>query len=87
MCYNVKQQKNNKCVEGDLDHQTPTGIQRHRLRALFEREGQGNTLEQTERKQFRFKFTAIAGRAVRWHALCARDEFKDEFKSGWYRGY
>ena len=47
-CYNVKQQKNNKCVEGDLDHQTPTGIQRHRLRALFEREGQGNTLEQTD---------------------------------------
>ena len=47
----------------------------------------GNTLEQAERKQFRFKFTVIVSRAVRWHALCARDEFKDEFKSGWYRGY
>ena len=32
-----------KCDEGDSDHQTPTGIQRHRLRALFGREDCGNT--------------------------------------------
>ena len=36
-----------KGYEGDSYLQTSTGIQRHRLRALFEREGQGNTLEQT----------------------------------------
>ena len=28
-----------KCIDGDSDHQTSTGIQRHRLRALFERDG------------------------------------------------
>ena len=38
-----------KCIDGDSDHQTSTGIQRHRLRALFGREDNGNTLEQTGR--------------------------------------
>ena len=32
-----------KCIDGDSDHQTSTGIQRHRLRALFERDDYGNT--------------------------------------------
>lgn len=32
-----------KCIDGDSDHQTSTGIRRHRLRALFERDGYGNT--------------------------------------------
>ena len=30
-----------KCIDGDSDHQTSTGIQRHRLRALFERDAGG----------------------------------------------
>ena len=42
ICYNIKQQKC-KCVEGDSYHQRPTGIQRHRLRALFGRDVIGNT--------------------------------------------
>ena len=32
-----------KCIDGDSDHQTSTGIQRHRLRALFESDDYGNT--------------------------------------------
>jgi len=36
-----------KGYEGDSYLQTSTGIQRHRLRALFGREDNGNTLEQT----------------------------------------
>ncbi|MDD7669467.1 MAG: hypothetical protein PUJ08_11090 [Lachnospiraceae bacterium] len=32
-----------KCVDGDSSYQTSTGIQRHRLRALFERDKNGNT--------------------------------------------
>ena len=32
-----------KCIDGDSDHQTSPGIQRHRLRALFERDDYGNT--------------------------------------------
>ena len=32
-----------KCIDGDSDHQTSTGIQRHRLRALFKRDDYGNT--------------------------------------------
>ena len=32
-----------KCVDGDSSYQTSTGIQRHRLRALFERDENGNT--------------------------------------------
>lgn len=36
-----------KSDEGDSYFQMPTGIQRHRLRALFGRESKGNTLEQT----------------------------------------
>ena len=43
-CYNIKLLKH----ERDSDLWASTGIQRHRLRALFEREGQGNTLEQTD---------------------------------------
>ena len=40
----VKQKQiKNKCVEGDSNHWASTGIQRHRLRALFGREGFGNT--------------------------------------------
>ena len=38
-----------KCIDGDSDHQTSTGIQRHRLRALFERADDGNTPEQAGR--------------------------------------
>ena len=33
-----------KCIDGDSDHQTSTGIQRHRLRALFERDDYGNSV-------------------------------------------
>lgn len=36
-----------KGYEGDSYLQTSTGIQRHRLRALFERGDKGNTPEQT----------------------------------------
>ena len=32
-----------KCIDGDSDHQTSTGIQIHRLRALFEIDDYGNT--------------------------------------------
>ena len=40
----VKQKQiKNKCVEGDSNHWASTGIQRHRLRALFERDDYGNT--------------------------------------------
>ena len=38
-----------KGYEGDSYLQTSTGIQRHRLRALFGRADNGNTLEQTGR--------------------------------------
>lgn len=38
-----------KGYEGDSYLQTSTGIQRHRLRALFGRVDNGNTLEQTGR--------------------------------------
>ena len=37
-----------KCVEGDSCLQKPTGIRRHRLRALFGGGDEGNTLEQTD---------------------------------------
>ena len=37
-----------KCVEGDSYLQKPTGIRRHRLRALFGGGEEGNTLEQTD---------------------------------------
>ena len=37
-----------KCVERDSYLQKPTGIRRHRLRALFGGVEEGNTLEQTD---------------------------------------
>ena len=40
----VKQKQiKNKCVEGDSNYQASTGMQRHRLRALLERDDCGNT--------------------------------------------
>lgn len=39
--------RNKKSDERDSYLQTSTGIQRHRLRTLFERGDKGNTLEQT----------------------------------------
>ena len=51
-----------KGYEGDSYLQTSTGIQRHRLRALFGRADNGNTLEQTGRTAVILRVEVRVGR-------------------------
>ena len=63
-----------KCIDGDSDHQTSTGIQRHRLRALFERDKNGNTAGADELNMDRtFLKTECRSRFVRERTLRVRE--------------
>ena len=70
-----------KCREGDSHFQTSTGIQRHRLRALFERGNGGNTPEQAGWNRSRSArcdaLSRKSGAVVRMHTA----------QNGWYRGF
>lgn len=72
-------QHKHKCYERDSYPQTSTGIQRHRLRALFERADKGNTPEQTGRTGSHHRYRpAVAftrrfkSRPIRECALCMK---------------
>ena len=82
----VKQKQiKNKCVEGDSNHWASTGIQRHRLRALFERDDCGNTTGAGGLN--RFKTGSKVGSFVRArYAQEREDKLLLIFQCGWYRG-
>ena len=63
-----------KCVDGDSSYQTSTGIQRHRLRALFERDENGNTAGADELNMGRTVLkTECRSRFVRERTLRVRE--------------
>lgn len=68
--------------------QTSTGIQRHRLRALFDRAEEGNTPEQAGRNRSRI-MERISIRSAREGALSLQSGVimhVHNIQNGWYRG-
>ena len=66
----IKQITTETCIDGDSSYQTSTGIQRHRLRALFERDRKGNTAgaDRLNRESI------VPSRSVRERTLRVREE-------------